>query len=119
MLCAGFSGFRIHLLETGYRGDIMAEKMKISVGKSLNMVGYYVTRKNVTTVNRKLMNFGTWLDVNGHFFDTTHFPPSLARYPFQGKGVYAIRGKIVEDFGFPSMEVEKMVKLPFVKDERY
>ncbi|HPQ99675.1 MAG TPA: hypothetical protein PK066_09060, partial [Saprospiraceae bacterium] len=79
----------------------------------------YVTRKNVTTVNGKLMNFGTWLDSEGQFFDTTHFPPSLAQYPFQGRGCYRITGKIVEDFDFPSMDVVKMEKLPWVKDERY
>ena len=113
-LCSPFD-----LLTTDYRGDILAGNLKKHVGKTVNMVGYYVTRKNVTTVNRKLMNFGTWLDLNGHFFDTTHFPPALAKYPFMGKGIYVMRGKIVEDFGFPSMEVVKMKKLPYVKDERY
>lgn len=113
-LCSPFD-----LLQTQFRGEITALQMKHCIGKVVNMVGYYVTRKNVTTVNKKLMNFGTWVDVQGHFFDTTHFPPSLAQYPFKGKGCYIIRGKIVEDFGFPSMDVEKMEILPFVKDPRY
>jgi len=73
----------------------------------------------VTTSNRKLMNFGTWIDADGNFFDTTHFPPSLARYPFRGKGCYLITGKIVDDFDFPSMEVDKMERLAYVSDERY
>jgi hypothetical protein len=113
-LCSPFD-----LLTTKFRGDIQSCQMKDCLGKKVRMVGYYVTRKNVTTVNRRLMNFGTWLDIEGYFFDTTHFPPSLARYPFKGKGCYLILGKIVEDFGFPSMEVEKMELLPFVRDERY
>jgi DNA polymerase-3 subunit alpha len=83
------------------------------------MLGYFVTRKNVTTSNRKLMNFGTWIDMHGQFFDTTHFPNALAQYPFKGKGCYLITGKVVEDFGFPSLDVIKMEKLPYVKDERY
>lgn len=87
--------------------------------KTVTILGYYVTRKNVTTVNRKLMNFGTWLDREGRFFDTTHFPPCLSKYPFRGKGCYLITGKIVLDFDFPSIEVIKMEKLPYVKDERY
>jgi DNA polymerase-3 subunit alpha len=33
--------------------------------------------------------------------------------------VYLILGKVVEEFGFPMIEVEKMAKLPLVKDERY
>ncbi len=113
-LCSPFD-----LLQTTYRGDIFAMDMEKCLGKTFNMVGYYVTRKNVTTVNKKLMNFGTWVDARGHFFDTTHFPPSLAAYPFKGKGCYIIRGIIVEDFGFPSMEVVKMEILPYVKDTRY
>jgi len=65
------------------------------------------------------MNFGTWVDKEGRFFDTTHFPPSLQRYPFRGKGCYLINGIVVLDFDFPSVEVTKMEKLPIVKDGRY
>jgi len=53
------------------------------------------------------------------FFDTVHFPQSAKQYPFKGRGVYLMKGRIVEEFGFPSIEVEKMAKLPFVKDRRY
>ena len=113
-LCSPFD-----LLTIKFRGDILTRNMEKCIGKIVRMVGYYVARKNVTTVNKRLMNFGTWLDVEGLFFDTTHFPPSLARYPFKGKGCYIMQGKIVEDFGFPSMEVDKMEKLPWVQDERY
>ncbi len=113
-LCSPFD-----LVETEFRGDISSEDMVLNLGKRIRMVGYFVTRKNVTTSNRKLMNFGTWLDCKGKFFDSTHFPPSLARYPFKGKGCYVLTGKIVEDFGFPSIEVDKMEKLTYIKDVRY
>ena len=98
---------------------IYCADMKKYTGKVVNMLGYYVARKHVTTSTKKLMSFGTWLDEQGHFFDTTHFPPSMARYPFRGKGVYLITGKIVLDFDFPSLEVIRMQKLPYVADERY
>ena len=65
------------------------------------------------------MAFGTWIDRKGHFFDTTHFPNFLKRFPFKGKGVYKIEGKVVDGFGFKSLEVMKMERLPYVKDERY
>ena len=113
-LCSPFD-----LLDADAKEDILAKDMKRYMGKTVKMIGYYVTRKDVTTSNRKLMNFGTWVDRNGHFFDTTHFPPSLARYPFKGRGLYHIKGKVVDDFDFPSIEVEWMDKLPFVKDGRY
>ena len=113
-LCSPFE-----LLENDFRGDVCARELLGRLGQRVRMVGYFVTRKNVTTVSRKLMNFGTWLDVEGQFFDTTHFPPSLARYPFKGKGCYLITGTVVEDFGYPSLEVDRMEKLPYIKDERY
>lgn len=113
-LCSPFD-----LLETDFRGDVLADELLQHVGRTVRMVGYFVTRKNVTTSNRKLMNFGTWLDCAGRFFDTTHFPTSLARYPFKGRGCYLITGKVVEDFGYPGLEVGKMEKLAYVKDERY
>jgi len=88
-------------------------------GQRVDMLGYYVCTKHVTTSNRKHMKFGTWVDEAGHFFDTTHFPNSLTRYPFRGKGVYHLRGKVTLDFGFPALEVDWMERLPFRKDERY
>ncbi len=113
-LCSPFE-----LLQTDMRGDIQVQHLKKYMGRRVRMVGYFVARKNVMTSTRKLMNFGTWLDSEGQFFDTTHFPPSLAAYPFRGKGCYLITGKIVDDFDFPSLEVSKMEKLPYVMDERY
>lgn len=113
-LCAPFD-----LLVDEVKGDIPAHQMLAHDGRTVRMLGYYVTRKQVTTVNKKHMSFGTWLDKEGRFFDTTHFPPSLQRYPFRGKGCYLIIGKVVLDFGFPSIEVTKMERLAFVKDERY
>ena len=106
------------LLETGFRGDILAGDMSQHVGKQVRMMGLLVTIKYVRTVRKEWMHFGTFLDVNGHFFDTVHFPKAVNNYPFRGDGIYLIMGKIVEEFGFPSMEVEKMAKMPLQKDPR-
>jgi DNA polymerase-3 subunit alpha len=113
-LCSPFD-----LLVTDFRGEISADELSIYVGHIVTLVGYFVTKKNVTTVNKRLMNFGTWVDHKGKFFDTIHFPPSLLASPFQGKGCYIIQGTIVEEFGFPSIEVDKMDRLPYVSDPRY
>jgi len=113
-LCSPFD-----LLASDFRGQIVSRELTAAIGRRVNMLAYYVAQKHVTTVNRKHMSFGTWLDTEGKFFDTTHFPPALAAYPFKGRGCYAIEGVIVDDFGFPSMEVTRMEKLPYVKDERY
>ena len=98
-------------LNTKYRGDVMAADLHQHVGKTVKMVGNYVCEKTVRTVKNTKMWFGTFLDINGDFFDTTHFPNTTPTYPFKGRGCYLILGKIVEDFGFPSLEVIKFAKL--------
>ena len=107
------------LLKTQFRGEILARDMNAYVGKSVRMVGNLVTIKNVKTVKREWMHFGAFLDAEGEFFDTVHFPPSLRDYPFRGYGVYLVLGKVVEEMGFPSLEVQKMAKLPVREDPRY
>ena len=75
--------------------------------------------KNTGTSKGDRMNFGTFDDLEGHFIDTVHFPPSAAKYPFRGRGVYELHGKVVEEFDFQSIEVEAMFKLNFCDDPRY
>jgi len=106
------------LLKTDYYGDCQAKNLLQYVNKKVRMVGEYVTYKWVRTVRGDSMAFGTFLDKEGNFFDTTHFPPSLKAYAFAGQGVYLISGKVVEEFGFPSIEVDKMAKLPIYGDPR-
>lgn len=102
------------LLKTSYRGDIRTKDMNRYTGQTVRMVGLYVCEKTVHTKNNKKMWFGTFLDADGEFFDTTHFPNSTPVYPFRGAGCYLIMGKVVEDFGFPSIEVVKFAKLEIV-----
>ena len=107
------------LLKTPFRGEVIAEDMLKNKGKKVRMVGNLVTIKNVKTINREWMHFGTFLDSKGEFFDTVHFPRSLKDYPFRGHGVYLVLGKVEEEMGFPSLTVEKMAKLPVKEDPRY
>jgi DNA polymerase-3 subunit alpha len=107
------------MLQTKFRGDILAADMSRNIGRKLRMVGHLVTVKYIKTVKREWMNFGCFIDVDGSFFDSVHFPISLNDYPFRGSGTYLMLGRIVEDFGFPSIEVEKMAKLPVEADPRY
>lgn len=113
-LCSPFD-----LLQTTFRGDITTQQMHQHENKIVRMVGYYVCRKWVRTIKGDIMNFCTWTDSKGIFFDTVHFPQNLAKYPLKGRGCYILKGKIVEDFGFPSLEVIQLEKLPYVQDNRY
>ncbi|WP_428330595.1 DNA polymerase III subunit alpha [Mucilaginibacter sp.] len=99
------------LLKTNYRGDVMTNNLLQYVGSIIKIVGNYVCEKTVHTKNNKLMWFGTFLDAEGNFFDTTHFPDNTPAYPFKGKGCYLIQGKVIQDFGFPSIEVLRFYKL--------
>jgi DNA polymerase-3 subunit alpha len=107
-----------NLLKTKFRGEIMAREMVENFGKTVRMLGELVTRKFVKTKNNQIMHFGTFIDAEGEFFDTTHFPKSLEKYNFRGHGVYLILGRVEEEFGFPSLVVEKMAKLPVLEDPR-
>lgn len=102
------------LLQTSYRGDLCTADLTQHIGKTVKMVGQYVCEKTVQMKNNKKMWFGTFLDAAGNFFDTTHFPTTTPVYPFRGTGCYLILGKVVSDFGFPSVEVIKFAKLPIV-----
>ena len=107
------------MLETSFRGEISARDMLKYAGKKIRMVGHLVTIKYIKTIKREWMNFGCFIDAEGNFFDTTHFSQSLKNYPFKGSGTYLILGKVVQEFGFPSIEVEKLAKLPVRPDKRY
>ena len=107
------------MLETSFRGEIRSRDMISHVGKKVRIVGHLVTIKYIKTIKKDWMNFGCFIDHEGDFFDTTHFSQSLKKYPFKGGGTYLILGKIVEEFGFPSLEVEKLAKLPVKPDKRY
>jgi DNA polymerase-3 subunit alpha len=89
------------------------------LGESVTLLGYLVTVKNTGTSNGKRMNFGTFLDQEGAFLDTVHFPPVATAYPFRGRGIYRITGKVVEEFQYYTLEVQKMEKETFIDDPRF
>ncbi|MFO7978093.1 MAG: hypothetical protein R6U64_05485, partial [Bacteroidales bacterium] len=106
------------LVKSDYRGEVMGNSMLEQTGRRVRMVGWLVTIKYVRTKNRELMHFGCFLDVQGNFFDTVHFPKTSQAWPFRGSGIYLLQGTITEEFGFPSLTVEKMGKMPVKPDPR-
>jgi error-prone DNA polymerase len=106
------------LLQSSYRGDIKAGDLAGHEGKKVRMAGNLVATKDVRTKNGKQMKFGTFLDDRSGFFDTVHFTGSLEKFPFTGRGVYLMEGKVVCDFGVAALEVEKLARLPYQADPR-
>lgn len=64
------------------------------------------------------MKFGTFIDVNGDFIDTVHFPQSLQKSPLRGNGLYLIEGKAVVDYDSPAIEVHRCAMMPIKPDPR-
>lgn len=96
------------LLQTAPVGKA-ADLLK-NVGRSFRIVGQLVTIKPTRTVKGQRMFFGTFLDQNGDWIDTVHFPPVAAKFPFRGQGCYLLEGRVTQEFNFPTLEVFRMEK---------
>lgn len=105
-LCSPFA-----LLKEEKPSRLKAREIGERVGKYVEIVGYLVTVKNTRTTNGRLMQFGTFVDELGDWIDTVHFPPVAERFPFRGKGCYWLKGTVMEEFGFASIEVDYMQRL--------
>jgi DNA-directed DNA polymerase III PolC len=84
------------------------------LGKQVTVLGYWVTSKPVYTVNKELMLFGTFIDADGNWIDTVHFPKQLQQYPVQGRGFYHMQGKVIQEFGVYGIEVHYLHKVGLV-----
>jgi DNA polymerase-3 subunit alpha len=101
------------LLDNPPNAPMRANMLHKMIGKRVRIEGYLITVKNTKTSNFQLMNFGNFVDRDGDFIDTVHFPEAADRFPFTGRGVYLIEGIVMEEFGVTSIEVSKMERLAF------
>lgn len=101
------------MLESALPSNLKASQLPGIVGQNIEIVGYLIHRKPTRTSNGKIMYFGTWLDMEGDWLDTVHFPDANNRNPFTGPGCYLIRGKVVEEYGFYSIETQWMKRLKY------
>lgn len=112
------SGTLFDLAKSNFRGDAMAKELLQYEGKTIRIVGDFVAEKHVRTKRGDIMKFGTFLDAEGKFFDTVHFPQTLGRFPLRGAGLYLVEGKVVVEFGCASIEVIRCGKMPLKPDPR-
>lgn len=102
------------LLNPDYlKGTVYADDLSPYLGHTIKIIGRLVTTKDTWTVKRERMSFGTFLDAQGNWLDTVHFPPSLRQHPFLGMGFYELHGRVLEEFGIYSIEVFTMRKLGY------
>lgn len=106
------------LVENLPENTLSARDLIQSIGRSARMVGYYTNHKSIRTKKGEKMYFGYFIDQNGEFFDTVHFPNTVTGNIFYGIGVYLLEGKVSIEFGFPSLETKTIIKLPYRSDPR-
>ncbi|MCO4821233.1 MAG: DNA polymerase III subunit alpha [Flavobacteriaceae bacterium] len=107
------------LLQQSLNIQLKANDLPNHIGKIVSIEGYLITTKNTATKNQRIMHFGTFLDRDGYFIDTVHFPPVAAKFPFRGRGVYKITGKVIAEFDCMNIEVISMYRLAVIEDPRY
>jgi DNA polymerase III subunit alpha len=105
-----FSPFE--LLENVAVPGTLAADLPQLINKQVEIVGSLVHVKYTKTSNSKTMSFGVFIDFEGHWIDTVQFPEITRRYPFRGPGCYLIKGKVVCEFGFISIETAELYRLP-------
>jgi DNA polymerase-3 subunit alpha len=98
---------------------IFSTDLKVHCGRVVVVNAYLVSIKDTRTVKGDRMQFGTFIDQRGDYIDTVHFPPVVARYPFRGPGVYHLLGRVTEELGFYSLEVQRMELWPRIPDPRF
>jgi DNA-directed DNA polymerase III PolC len=93
---------------------IVANELKENLNKLIHIIGYCVTTKPAYTRKGEPMAFATFNDREGNVFDTVHFPNVTKQCPFRGRGFYEMKGKVTEDFGVYTIEVQWMDKVPML-----
>ena len=109
-LCSPFA-----LLKEPLATTLVAADLKTYINKTVMITGYLITRKRTRTSKGDSMYFGTFVDTEGHWIDTVHFPPSIAQYPFTGPGCYVLKGKVIEEYDFICLEISLMKRLDTVE----
>jgi DNA polymerase-3 subunit alpha len=97
----------------------LASELPAKLGHFVIAYGYLVTVKDTKTIKGDRMNFATFIDQEGEFLDSVHFPNIAAEFPFRGKGIYRVQGRVVEEFGFYSIEASALYKVAMIPDPRY
>jgi DNA polymerase-3 subunit alpha len=93
------------------RNYLPARELPKHLGLKVSVLGYLVTSKPVNTITNETMHFHTFLDSEGEWLDTIFFPETNRYHALTGKGFYAMKGKVVEEFGIYSLEVSECRKI--------
>lgn len=116
----GFSLYNsFRFLKHPMQTSAVARDLKRYIGKKVVIYGDLITMKGTSTKTGKRMGFGTFFDENQDVFDTVHFPKTLNKYPVRSKGIYKIEGKVVCEFDYLSVEVQRIEFMAVKGDPRF
>lgn len=105
------------LLRDKLPSNLKAKELKNSINQDVSIVGYLVNTKRTQTHKGERMYFGTFIDTDGHWIDTVHFPDIAREFPFIGGGCYHIKGKVTVEYDFLTIEVSSLKRLPVIDRE--
>lgn len=115
----GFSLFNhFSLLKNPMRPSTKAAELHKYVGRNIIMYGDMINYRSVRTVQNRYMTFGTLFDDNADIFDIVMFPNVADKYPIRSKGIYLCYGKVIDELGYLSLNVEKIERQETLSDPR-
>ncbi|SFZ89545.1 DNA polymerase-3 subunit alpha [Flaviramulus basaltis] len=106
------------LMDEACQKSIKASELNRHINQSVLLYGALVNTRFHKASNGKLIRFCTFIDKDGHYFDSVHFPKVVDKYPIHGLGVYACHGKVTEEFGFCSLDIQWTKKMSLKPDPR-
>ena len=107
------------LLTQKMNNHIVRNQFNEYLNKQVRCYGYLITIKTLETTKKDKMCFATFMDVFGEIIDVVVFPDVFKAFPFYGKGIYELNGRVVEEHHFYSLELVSSVKCKFIEDIRY
>jgi DNA polymerase-3 subunit alpha len=115
--------FPLHSPFTIVRPDptpfILAKDLHRFENQNVWIKGYLIHAKKTTTSTGERMFFGTFLDEEGEWLDTVHFPQIAMKFPFRGRGVYKVYGTVLMEYDCTNIEAISMEKMSIIEDPRY
>jgi len=100
------------------RRETLAREFAGKVGRTVVISGYLICTKQVRTVKKDMMGFSDFIDARGDYFDAVLFPDVYQRFPLNSRQLYRMRGKLIDDFGVVTLEVERLERLAYRGDPR-
>jgi DNA polymerase-3 subunit alpha len=106
------------LMDDACQQSIKASELNTYINQNVLLYGVLVNTRFHKASNGKLLRFCTFVDREGHYFDTVHFTKVVDKFPIHGIGVYACYGKVTEEFDFCSLDIIWSKKMTLKPDPR-